>query len=66
MYANGQLIFQDRHFLDHLVLEVPIQIYNGRSHSDVGFIDYYGRDFVRVNKIFYSRKHFTFISRPGY
>jgi len=66
LYLNGQMIFDDRHFKDHMSLEVPIQVYNGRLHSDIGFIDYYGKDFVKVNNIFYSRQHFTFISRPGY
>lgn len=66
MYMNGQLIFDDRHFMDHMYSEVPIQVYHGRHHSDVGLIEYYGKDFVKVNNIFYNRKQFTFISRPGY
>lgn len=66
MYLNGQMIFDDRHFQDHMVSEVPIQIYCGRLHSDIGFIEYYGKEFVKVNNIFYSRRQFIFVSRPGY
>jgi len=66
MYLNGQMIFDDRHFQDHMTLEVPIQIYCGQLHRDIGFIEYYGKEFVKVNNIFYSRKQFTFVSRPGY
>ncbi|BBI30650.1 hypothetical protein D7Z26_25655 [Cohnella endophytica] len=66
MYMNGQMIYDDRHFLDHMCSEVPVQIYCGRRHSDIGFIEYYGKEFVQVNNIFYNRKQFTFVSRPGY
>ncbi len=66
MYLNGQMIYDDRHFKDHMVSGVPVQIYHGKIHSDIGFIEYYGKEFVKVNNIFYSRKQFTFVSRPGY
>ncbi|MBB6638283.1 hypothetical protein H7B67_29485 [Cohnella thailandensis] len=66
MYLNGQMIFDDCHFLDHMAADVPIQIYRGTIHKDIGFIEYYGKEFVKVNSILYSRKQFTFISRPGY
>ncbi|MBP2119352.1 hypothetical protein J2Z45_002945 [Cohnella lubricantis] len=66
MYMNGQIIFDDDHFLDHMDAEVPIQVYRGRLHKDIGFIEYYGKEFVKVNNIFYSRRQFIFVSRPGY
>ncbi len=66
MYMNGQMIYEDRHFQDHMSSEVPVQIYCGRMHSDIGFIEQYGKEFVLVNNIFYSRRQFTFVSRPGY
>ena len=66
MYLNGQMIYDDRHFQDHMQFGVPVQIYHGKIHSDIGLIEYYGKEFVKVNNIFYSRKQFTFISRPGY
>jgi hypothetical protein len=66
VYMNGQMIYDDRHFLDHMYSEVPVQIYYGRRHSDIGLIEYYGKEFVQVNNIFYNRKQFTFVSRPGY
>ncbi|WP_246470100.1 hypothetical protein [Cohnella nanjingensis] len=66
MYMNGQMIYDDRHFEDHISADVPVQIYQGQSHSDIGFIEYYGKEFVQVNNILYNRKQFTFVSRPGY
>jgi hypothetical protein len=66
MYLNGQMLYDDRHFQDHMEMELPIQVYCKQKHSDIGFIDYYGKEFVKVNNIFYSRKQFTFVSRPGY
>jgi hypothetical protein len=66
MYLNGQMLYEDRHFRDHMVSEVPIQVYQGRQHRDIGYIENYGKEFVKVNNIFYSRRQFTFVSRPGY
>lgn len=66
MYINGQTLSHDRHFADHIVAEVPVQIYKDRQHSDIGFIEYYGKEYVKVNNNVYCRKSFTFISRPGY
>ncbi|ALS25752.1 hypothetical protein ABEV74_13920 [Paenibacillus cisolokensis] len=66
MYMNGQMIYKDRHFQDHIIHQVPVQIYWGRKHSDIGFIDRYSQDYVSINNVYYSRKQFTFVSRPGY
>ncbi|WP_223298917.1 hypothetical protein [Paenibacillus darwinianus] len=66
IYINGQHLFEDRHFLDHIEHEVPIQIYCEREHSDIGFIEQFSADYVKVNNVFYNRDQFTFISRPGY
>ncbi|MBW7477390.1 hypothetical protein K0T92_21970 [Paenibacillus oenotherae] len=66
MYLNGQLIFDDTHFDDHRECHVPIQIYLQKEHSDIGFIEQYCSDYIKVNNIFYGRKEYTFVSRPGY
>ena len=66
IYVNGQRLHEDRHFLDHIVHEVPIQIYLGREHQDIGFVEQFSTSHVRVNHIDYDRSRFTFISRPGY
>ncbi|MFC3801683.1 MULTISPECIES: hypothetical protein [unclassified Cohnella] len=66
MYLNGQTLSHDRHFADHIVAEVPVQIYRDKQHSDIGFIERYGKEFVKVNNHVYCRKEFTFVSRPGY
>jgi len=66
MYSNGELIFADFHFNDHCEHQVPVQIYWGREHSDIGFVEQYSQGFVKVNNVFYNRMQFTFVSRPGY
>jgi hypothetical protein len=66
MYVNGQRLSDDRHFQDHLEQEVPVQIYYESSHSDIGFVEAFCSQFVKVNNIFYNRHWFTFVSRPGY
>ena len=66
VYLNGQPLFEDRHFLDHIDHEVPIQIYWDKEHTDIGFIESFCEDYVVVNQVLYNRRQFTFISRPGY
>jgi hypothetical protein len=66
MYYNGKPIRTDIHFRDHLKHKVPVQVYRGGEHLDIGFIQNYTRFFVRINNKDYSRKLCRFISRPGY
>lgn len=66
MYHNGQLIIHDLQFQDHHDHQVPVQIYCGKEHSDIGYVENYSQVFVKVNNVFYNRKQFTFVSRPGY
>jgi len=65
-YENGQILALDKHFLDHMDHEVPVQIYSNNEHSDIGFIELFCEDYVKVNNIPYNREAFIFISRPGY
>jgi hypothetical protein len=66
VYLNGQMLLEDKHFFDHIDHEIPIQIYCGIEHSDIGFIELFCSDYVKVNNMLYNRDQFTFISRPGY
>ncbi|OGX61546.1 MAG: hypothetical protein A2189_01390 [Paenibacillus sp. RIFOXYA1_FULL_44_5] len=66
MYINGQEISEDTHFQDHIEHQVPIQIYRNSQHKDIGYIEDYNGNFIKVNNTFYNRNQFTFISRPGY
>jgi len=66
LYSFGQKINCDDQFCDHVEHGIPIQIYLERNHKDIGFIEQYSVDYVQVNQKNYSRKQFTFISRPGY
>jgi hypothetical protein len=66
MYLNGQLIFDDFHFKDHCEAHVPVQIYWGTEHSDIGFVEQFCPEYIKINNVFYNRRQFTFVSRPGY
>lgn len=66
LYFHGQLLYEDMHFKDHLEHLIPVQIYSIGCHKDIGFIEQYCPNYVKVNHIFYARAQFTFVSRPGY
>jgi hypothetical protein len=66
MYTNGQQITSNNHFQDHVKQHIPIQIYHNARHRDIGFVEKFSYDYVKVNDTFYSRQRYTFISRPGY
>jgi hypothetical protein len=66
MYSNGQMISEDRHFLDHIEHEVPVQIYLEAQHRDIGFVERITPSFIKVNSTYYNRHLYTFVSRPGY
>ncbi|QHT58692.1 hypothetical protein GXP70_00985 [Paenibacillus lycopersici] len=66
MYVNGQRIYDDSHFQDHRDCNVPVQVYWRDVHHDIGFVDEISSSYIKMNNIFYSRKQFTFVSRPGY
>lgn len=66
MYLFGQILHEDHHFLDHLGHKVPVQIYDKGRHKEIGFIQQVSKDFVKIDNLYYSRKQYTFVSRPGY
>lgn len=66
MYNNGEHLLDDRHFRDHVDHHIPVQVYIGNDHRDIGYIVEYSSHFVRINNILYSRYYYRFVSRPGY
>jgi hypothetical protein len=66
MYLFGQTITGDAQFCHHIEHEIPVQIYCDHNHTDIGYIDGYSDNFVKVNQTYYFRRQFTFVSRPGY
>lgn len=66
LYWNGQQLYEDQHLMDHIDSDVPVQVYCNGEHSEIGFIEQFCADYVKINNVFYSRKQFTFVSRPGY
>ena len=66
VYSNGQVLFEDKHFQDHIEHHVPVQIYYQNCHKDIGFVERYTPSFIKVNRTYYYRHVYTFISRPGY
>lgn len=66
MYRFGQALTQDIHFLHHMEHEIPVQVYLGTIHADIGFVCGISRHFIRIGSVYYSRSLYRFISRPGY
>lgn len=66
MYTFGQKLIKDLHFYHHLWYKVPVQIYLNQVHEDIGFIQSYNEQYIRMNNTRYSRNDYVFLSRPGY
>jgi hypothetical protein len=66
MYLNGESLSDDKHFRDHIEHDIPVQVYVGDEHRDIGFVSDYSQHFVRINNVLYSRSYYRFVSRPGY
>ncbi|WP_409343888.1 hypothetical protein [Paenibacillus sp. MBLB4367] len=65
-YVFGQKLTQDTHFRDHVQHEIPVQVYDGRQHIDIGMVESYSEHFIKINNTAYNRNMYTYISRPGY
>lgn len=65
-YYNGQPLFEDRHFADHIWHQVPVQVYLDREHREIGFIERFCDQYVQIEGTLFPRTRFTFLSRPGY
>lgn len=66
MYSFGQTLTEDIHFLDHMDHGIPVQVYEGDRHLDIGYVQGISREFVKIGSLYYNRNFYTFISRPGY
>lgn len=66
MYLFGQILTQDIHFLHHMEHEIPVQVYLGPQHADIGYVCSISRHFVRIGPVYYNRGIYRFVSRPGY
>jgi len=66
MYLNGESLSDDKHLRDHIEHDIPVQVYVGDEHRDIGFVSDYSQHFVRINNVLYSRSYYRFVSRPGY
>jgi hypothetical protein len=66
MYENGQPLINDSHFQDHVACRVPVQVYYQNQHKDIGYVEAYSSNFVKVNNTYYNRHLYVFLSRPGY
>lgn len=66
MYAFGQQLMLDAHFQEHMSHKIPVQVYRGGEHIDIGFIQGYTKSFAKINNLYFHRGQFNFVSRPGY
>nr|WP_068505541.1 hypothetical protein [Paenibacillus kribbensis] len=66
MLNQGDSLLYDSHFLYHLKHSVPVQIYDGNVHIQIGIIARFNEHFVEIEDTLYNRQRFTFISRPGF
>ncbi|MDF2926291.1 MAG: hypothetical protein K0R57_5205 [Paenibacillaceae bacterium] len=66
MYRFGQVLDRTEQFLDHMEHGIPVQVYYRKHHMDIGFIQGISRHFIKIGGLYYSRKLYVFISRPGY
>ncbi|MNC59436.1 hypothetical protein D3C75_1092460 [compost metagenome] len=66
MYLFGQALTQDIHFLHHMEHDIPVQVYLGATHADIGYVSGISRHFIRIGPVYYNRGIYRFVSRPGY
>lgn len=66
MQHQGELLTHQRHFQYHIQYAVPVEIYKGDVHIDIGVLTAVDEGFVELQGTLYNRSLFTFVSRPGY
>lgn len=66
MLPQGEILTLQRHFQYHIQYAVPVQVYRGNMHVDIGVVTAVDEGFVELQGTLYNRNLFTFISRPGY
>lgn len=66
MLHQGEILTLQRHFQYHIQYAVPVEVYRGGIHVDIGVMTAADESFVELQGTLYNRSLFTFISRPGY
>jgi hypothetical protein len=66
MLHQGEILTLHRHFQYHIQYAVPVEVYRGSTHIDIGVLTAVDDSFAELQGTLYNRKLFTFISRPGY
>lgn len=66
MQYQGEILTSQRHFQYHIQHAVPVEIYKGSVHIDIGILTAVDEGFVELQGTLYNRSLFTFVSRPGY
>ncbi|AIQ66249.1 MULTISPECIES: hypothetical protein [Paenibacillus] len=66
MLQQGEILTLLRHFQYHIQNAVPVEVYRGSVHVDIGMVTAVDEGFVELQGTLYNRSLFTFISRPGY
>lgn len=66
MPHQGDILTLQRHFQYHILNAVPVEVYRGNAHVDIGVITAVDEGFVELQGTLYNRSLFTFVSRPGY
>jgi hypothetical protein len=66
MLRQGEILTHQRHFQYHIQFAVPVEVYRGDVHIDIGVLIAVDEGFVELQGTLYNRNIFTFVSRPGY
>lgn len=66
MLHQGEPLTLQRHFQYHLQYAIPVEVYQGNVHVDIGLLTAVDAHFAELQGTLYNRTRFTFISRPGY
>lgn len=66
MLHQGESLTLQRHFQYHIQYAVPVEVYQGNKHVNIGLLTAADDSFAELQGILYNRNLFTFISRPGY
>ncbi|WP_379137066.1 hypothetical protein [Paenibacillus sp. sgz500958] len=66
MLHQGEILTLQRHFQYHIQYAVPVEVFRGNEHIDIGVLTAADDHFAELQGTLYNRRLFTFISRPGY
>lgn len=66
MLRQGEILTLHRHFQYHIQYAVPVEIYQGNTHVDIGMLTAVDEHFVELQGTLYNRSRYIFVSRPDY